>query len=650
LNKTPANKRRMRKLIAVLVVGLLLSSAALRAQSRQQTVTQDSIGSGKTSATLSSDSGLYLKGYDDLEKEILNRFIVIYDLHRNAITSQIEGDVISAEEYIKAAVNSTQRLLDDVPNIQSNRRFVALYRAVLTEYQEFYGITEPLGEVEGDIFSVRDEMFGSDDDFFGSEYVHIHRNLDIGKTDVPLIQNESVSNYMAYYWIRRPETMETWLKRSEWYFPMMQRIFQEEKVPAELIYLSMIESGLQPNAVSRAKAVGLWQFMQATGVMYGLKVDSWVDERRDPEKSTRAAARHLKDLYAIWNDWHLALAAYNAGAGRIRSVAKRGSRDADFWAIRSQLPSETQKYVPSYIAATIIAGNREQFGFKNRYRPNESGLEWDTFPINGSVTLKDLAKAIQIPVDSLKFYNPELIRNATPPGKTPYMLKIPKGTRTLLEYAYTKIPPSSRRSELVHTVTKGETLGAIARNYDTSVREIMELNPGISSNVKIGQNIKIPTTIIETASNLTSGSSNISENTPSSSNPQATLTTRKTYTVRKGDTLGKIAQRNQTSVANLQRWNRLSSTKLSVGQRLYVSAPVTRTDQTNTAVTSSSSNGTASDNSEKSNDKAMRYVVKKNDNLHTIAQIHNVTVDSIKRANNLNSNRIMPGQVLVIER
>lgn len=641
----------MRKLIAVLVVGLILPSAALRAQSNQQTVVQDSIKSVKESANIPSDFGLNLKGYDDLEKETLNRFVAIYDLHRNALISQIEGDVISAEEYIKAAVNSTQQLLDEVPYIQSNRRFVALYRAVLTEYQEFYGITEPLGEVEGDIFTVRDEMFGSDDDFFGSEYVHIPRNLDIGKTEVPLVQNEAVSNYMAYYWIRRPETMETWLKRSEWYFPMMQRIFQEEKVPTELIYLSMIESGLQPNAVSRAKAVGLWQFMQATGVMYGLKVDSWVDERRDPEKSTRAAARHLKDLYDIWNDWHLALAAYNAGAGRIRSVVKRGSRDADFWAISSQLPSETRKYVPSYIAATIIAGNREQFGFKSRYRPNESGLEWDTFPINGSVTLKDLAKAIQIPVDSLKFYNPELIRNATPPGKTPYMLKIPKGTRSLLEYAYNKIPPSSRRSELSHTVTKGETLGAIARKYDTSVREIMEVNPGVSSILKPGQNIKIPTTIIESSNNSSASSTiNSVENSVTTPNVRATNSSRKTYSVRKGDTLAKIAQRNQTTVANLQRWNNLKSTKLSVGQRLYVSAPVQSTDQTSLSITSTNSKGSVTDTPEKSQDKTLRYVVKKNDNLHTIAQIHNVTVDSIKRANNLNNNRIMPGQVLLIER
>jgi len=641
----------MRRLIAVLVVGTLVSSAALRAQTNKQNVLPDTSSTGNIAPKTIKDFGLNLKGYDDLEKETLNRIVTIYDLHRSALIAQIEGDIISAEEYINAAVNNTQQLLDEMPYIQSNRRFVALYRTVLTEYQEFYGITEPLGEVEGDIFSVRDEMFGSDDDFFGSEYLHIPRNLNIGKTDVPLVQNEAVSNYMAYYWIRRPETMETWLKRSEWYFPMMQRIFDEENVPKELIYLSMIESGLQTNAVSRAKAAGLWQFMQATGMMYGLKVDSWVDERRDPEKSTRAAARHLKDLYSIWNDWHLALAAYNAGAGRIRSVAKRGGRDVDFWSISSSLPAETRKYVPSYIAATIIAGNREQFGFKSRYRPNETGLEWDTFPVNGSVSLKELANAIRIPVDSLKFYNPELIRNATPPGKTPYLLKIPKGTRPLLEYAYQKIPQSSRRSELVHTVAKGESLGAIARNYDTSVREIVDVNPGISSTLSVGQQLTIPTTLVESRSSLaSSNSSDETKLTPITNRSTQNAAQRKSHTVRKGDTLGGIAKKNRTTVSDIQRWNNLKSTRLSVGQRLYVSAPVARVNSNTSQDTTTTLTESRSSSSASSQENILRYVVKKNDSLHTIAQIHNVTVDSIKKANKLDSNRIMPGQVLVIER
>jgi membrane-bound lytic murein transglycosylase D len=522
--------------------------------------------------------------------------------------------------------------MEEIPELQSNRRFVAMYRAILTEYQEFYGIMEPMGDVEGDIFEIRDELFNSDDDFFNSEYLHLPKNLNITKTDVPLVQNATVSNYMAYYWIRRPDVMERWLERSELYFPMMERIFREEGVPTELIYLSMIESGLVPTATSRAKAVGLWQFMKATGAMYGLKVDSWVDERRDPEKATRAAARHLKDLYAVWGDWHLALAGYNVSPGRIRSSIRNAGNIKDYWAISPYLPAETRGYVPSYIAATIIAGNREQFGFKTRYRPNEAGLDWDTFPVTGSIPLKTLAEALNITVDSLKVYNPELLRNATPPGKTPYALKIPKGSSALFEIAYQAIPTSARQMDLMHTVKKGETLGAIARVYDTTVRELMEQNPGLTSRIQIGQKLMVPSNRIEAAVTQTAASTSAAPSNSSS---------RKVYVVRKGDTLGKIASRNRVTVKQIQNWNNMRGTKINIGQRLNVGPPVTAVASAQTTTTSNS--GIPSGN-------VVRYEVKKNDSLFEIAKLHNVSVDSIKRVNNLDSNNIMPGQILIIER
>lgn len=576
-----------------------------------------------------------LIGLDDIEHEVLKKIISVYDLHRNALIAQTEGDIVAAEEFINGAVNTTQQLMEEMPELQSNRRFVAMYRAILTEYQEFYGIMEPMGDVEGDIFEFRDELFNSDDDFFSSEYLHLPKNLNIAKTDVPLIQNATVSNYMAYYWIRRPDVMERWLERSELYFPMMERIFREEGVPSELIHLSMIESGLVPTATSRAKAVGLWQFMKATGSMYGLKVDSWVDERRDPEKATRAAARHLKDLYNVWGDWHLALAGYNVSPGRIRSSIRNAGNVKDYWVISPYLPAETRGYVPSYIAATIIAGNREQFGFKTRYRPNEGGLDWDTYPIVGSIPLRTLADALNISIDSLKVYNPELLRNATPPGKTPYMLKIPKGSRALFEIAYQAIPPTARQTELIHTVKRGETLGAIARIYDTTVRELMEQNPGLTAKIQIGQQVSVPSNRIESAvaSAVQTGSTPISV---SSSSTQS----QKVYIVRKGDTLGRIASRNSVTVAQIQSWNNMRGTRINIGQRLVVSAPV--------AVASTQNESSTSNSIPSSN--VIRYEVKKNDSLAKIARLHDVSVDSIKRVNNLDSNKIMPGQVLLIER
>lgn len=622
---------RMRRISSVLAMGLLALTGLSPVLAQVQ---QDSTRQGVQVEPKPLSSPLI--GLDDLENEILKKIIAVYDLHRGALVAQSEGDLVAAEEFINGAVNTTQQLMEEMPELQSNRRFVAMYRAILTEYQEFYGIMEPMGDVEGDIFEFRDELFNSDDEFFSSDYLHLPKNLNIAKTDVPLVQNATVSNYMAYYWIRRPDVMERWLERSELYFPMMERIFREEGAPTELVYLSMIESGLVPTATSRAKAVGLWQFMKATGAMYGLKVDSWVDERRDPEKATRAAARHLKDLYNVWGDWHLALAGYNVSPGRIRSSIRNAGNVKDYWAISPYLPAETRGYVPSYIAATIIAGNREQFGFKTRYRPNEGGLDWDTYPIVGSIPLKRLADALNISVDSLKVYNPELLRNATPPGNSPYMLKIPKGSRALFEIAYQAIPSSARQTELTHTVKRGETLGAIARTYDTTVRELMEQNPGLTAKIQIGQQISVPSNRIESAVSASVTQPAVAASTSGSNNQS-----RKVHVVRKGDTLGRIASQNRVTVAQIQSWNNMRGTRINVGQRLVVSSPA--------AAVASTQNSASTDTSIPSSN-VIRYEVKKNDSLAKIARLHDVSVDSIKRVNNLDSNKIMPGQVLLIER
>lgn len=623
----------------VSVAIFVLSVASATAQQSSNPVKSDSIAiKAQLADSIIQGPAIQLTGLEDIERDLLIRINDIYHLHTLSLQAQIDDDIVAAEEFINSAVTTSQRLMDEMPELQSNRRFIALFRTVMTEYQEFYGILEPMGDIEGDIFAIHEELFNSDDDFFTSEYLRLPSNLNINKTDVPLIQNDPVNNYMAYYWIRRPDVMERWLERSELYFPMMERIFREEGVPTELIHLSMIESGLVPVATSRAKAVGLWQFMKATGSMYGLKVDSWVDERRDPEKSTRAAARHLKDLYAVWGDWHLALAGYNVSPGRIRSSIRNAGNVKDFWAISQYLPAETRGYVPSFIAATIVAANREQFGFKERYRPLDGGLAWDTYPVEGSIPLSVLAKTINITVDSLKVLNPELLRNATPPGKNPYELKIPKGSRPLFELAYTTIPQTVRSTELIHTVKRGETLGAIARNYDTTVRELMETNPGLSSKIQIGQKVMVPSTRIESSA-------------PAKAQPQASTSApqstgkQKIYVVKRGDTLGKIAQNNRTTVRQLQSWNGIGTT-IRLGQRLKVSAPQAIATVSNTPNTDNSQ----SSSTDKTSSTVVRYEVKKNDSLHVIARIHNVSVDSIKRANNLNSNLIMPGQILVIER
>jgi membrane-bound lytic murein transglycosylase D len=250
------------------------------------------------------------------------------------------------------------------------------------------------------------------------------------KFDVPIDMNKQVKAYLVYFTTERKGTIRKYLSRSTRYLPMIREVFQEHGLPEDLAYLAMIESGFNPHAYSHAAACGMWQFIRGTGVRYGLAVNNYVDERRDPEKATHAAAKYLLDLYKQFGSWYLAAASYNCGEGRVQREINASSHK-NFWDLSDNkcLPTETKNYVPQMIAATIIAKNPEKFGFKNV--PYLPPLQFDTVKVDEPTSLRAASVACNVPPEELQLLNPELRRGVTPAEMPHYTLKIPKGAKEL---------------------------------------------------------------------------------------------------------------------------------------------------------------------------------------------------------------------------
>lgn len=599
-------------------------------------------------------------GNSRLPVELIQRLAYIYRVHLLAMEAQINDDLVTAEDYITDALHALQTLMDDHPDVRNSRQFAELYRTVMTEYQEFYGIADPVVDVQGEIFKVhRELMTAEEEEWFEKQMFVLPENLEIGKTQVPLIRNRQVNNHIAYLTVRRPEIMERWLERSVRYFPMMREIFREENVPEELIHLAMIESGLVPTARSHARAVGMWQFMYATGAVYGLEVNWWIDERRDPVKATRAAARHLRDLHEYWNgDWHLALANYNVSTRRMLRSVRLAGGVRNYWEIYPHLPRETRGYVPGFIAAALVAMNPEDFGFKKQY--DVEPYEFDTVEIHGSIDLSILAECAGMTTQELRYLNPELLRWATPPGDNPYPLKIPKGKKEEFMAAYKEIPDEKRRNNIViHTVKRGETLGLIANRYGTTVRAMYQANEGLSSIIHPGQDLVIPVpggsnVAIRSGEPSRAQTARLRAATQAASANRPPNTAAVTYTVKSGDTVGHIAEWFDTQAWRVRSWNNIGNL-IRPGQRLTLYVPAHQRDQyallnnMNRAERNSFSVSSAPSRVATGREGDHRiYTVRPNDNLSVIARSFNTSVSAIQSLNNLHSTRIYPGQTLRI--
>ena len=699
----------------------------------------------------SSHLGIAAEGDTLTSAQLLKRIGRIYDYQARILNAASDDDYEQVEVLLDKSMTELQRLMT-YPQVVERARFRELYRTIVAEYERYYQVPmDSLSLPFGDIFAVHSDMFdvlnNLDDPLLEDVTFPM---LGPVATTVPMTQNRLVQQSIAYLKKSPEKHLYNWMGRAETYFPMIERILAEEGVPDELKYLAMIESGLNPRARSWAAANGMWQFISATGRAYGLQVNTWVDERLDPEKSTRAAAKHLKDLHKHFGgDWQLALAGYNCSPARIKRAMRRfearSGRKATFWDIYNDIPRETRNYVPMFIAASLVASNPAAFDIDLSQVKQGPEYEYHYVPVRGFLTLGEIADMANTDEALISALNPELRRAEVPPSNDGYRVRIPLGTYDWFESAYANLPPAKRQSTDGYIVRRGDTLGKIARQYGISVSVLMQTNNLRSTTIGIGQRLVVPVPSYDTSPLLaqlnsadvvtvdygrsvirpilspnaaSGGSSGASSNAtpvrtastsaststarsaaPAASTPtpstradsepraeteaeeeESEATTRivytvqrgdnltviakkygvsisdirtwnrmsgsrlqvgqrlhlyetnpdqpaerpatTTYRVRRGDTLGKIAQRNGVSIAELRRWNNLSTSVIRVGQRLTIHASGTST--------------------------ATTYKVRRGDSLSEIAQKHGVSINDLKRWNSLTSNRIRIGQTLTI--
>lgn len=383
-------------------------------------------------------------------------------------------------------------------------------------------------------------------------------------------ERERVQYFKQYFLGPTRARFAIWLGRLARYEGMIRDRFRLAGIPEDLVYLGIIESGYSSTAVSRANAVGMWQFMSYTARAYGLRVDTWVDERRDPFRATDAAARHLADLYAELGSWYLAAAAYNGGAGRVLRGLRRLSQtpesvsDETFFDLsaRRYLRRETRDYVPKLIAAALIAKAPAQYGFDTI--PYLRPLVFDEITVPAQTGLDVIAQLADTTAQAIMELNPQFVRGATPPGETA-IVRVPRGTGTLVSRRYGELPPSQRVNFLEHVVRRGETLSEIGLRYGVSVRFIRAANGNVDPRrLRVGSRLVIPVSPAARSS-AAAGQAPVARRGVSGV---------RFHTVRWGDTLWALSQRYGVSIAELRRWNDLGlNDVLRTGERLRLTPP-----------------------------------------------------------------------------
>ena len=508
-----------------------------------------------TFSSIEIDSLLYDEDVDIFQAQMEEAKAIFSE----AIISDLTGDTLEAMyqfdllfESLSGLDNISKNLEDEFQKLEFNRILTAAI-----DYYEDESNTIDKVETGLSVAVFRDKL---------NEYVYsqtledlefVEEKVEVIPGHIPITYNQKVASIIKFFQNEGRSSVQKWLNRMNRYKKIMLPILEEENVPPELFYLAMIESGLNPVAYSYAHASGPWQFISSTGKIYGLKKNWWVDERRDFEKSTRAAAMYLKDLYKKFDDWYLAFAAYNCGSGRVRKEIKRSGNTKDYWKL-NRLPGQTRNYVPNIMAAIFIATDPERYGFTVKPEPD---MNWVTKNLDKSVSLEVIAELSGIKTEVLQSYNPEIRQGTIPPLKEneTYRFRLPEGFNKSFDSLFSKIE-FEKVEEIVfieHKVKRGESLWLIARKYGIRVKDIVSINKlGNAKYIRPGQRLQIPT----------DGYSQYRKN----SMVNSSKSTKIYYTVKRGDTLSEIAMKYRTSIRKIKKWNGLRSNRIYIGQKLKI--------------------------------------------------------------------------------
>jgi len=484
-----------------------------------------------------------------------------------------DSNYASADSTLKEAVRAVENM--DQATEGAHRLPPARYlEQIAAVYKEQMPASYPMPEditmavFQNQMMLSMDSMNVLPSDSVAMAAIACQKNLSY---DVPMVWNQRVQRALYFYLKNRSITVDRWFFRASYYLPVMKTMFADSGLPQDLAYLPLIESGFNPLAYSYANALGIWQFIASTGKLYGLRRDFWIDERRDPIRSTEAAIGYLKKLYSEFGNWHLALAAYNCGEnGVTRCIARHGTND--YWALK-RLPRQTKNYVPCYLAALTIAKNPKCFGV---FMPTTGTLPLDTVRLDGCVSMADIAAGLGVDCDSLKKMNPHIMRWCTPPDVANAILYLPSGKKKSWSTFYAKLPPEKRVRWLRYEIKRNDTIQNVAGQHNVTADALAAINRlTLASKLVPGHHLFIP------ASDTTLGV-DVAYSLPPESEIKALdlpdyefsgVVVR--HRIRPGDNLGKIARHYHVRITQLCRWNRITArTLLRPGRVLVVSRPI----------------------------------------------------------------------------